>query len=39
MEYYLNLGVKDFNISTDSAILSRFYAEQGGRLKEIVSKL
>ncbi|TAK20249.1 MAG: 2,4-dihydroxyhept-2-ene-1,7-dioic acid aldolase [Chloroflexota bacterium] len=38
-EYYLNLGVKDFNISTDTAILSRFYNEQGGKLKEMLATI
>src|SRR6266496_3788264 len=28
-EYYLNLGVKDFNLSTDTAILAGFYRDQG----------
>ena len=37
-EYYLNLGVKDFNLSTDVAILRSFYREQGGALREIVSR-
>jgi 2-keto-3-deoxy-L-rhamnonate aldolase RhmA len=37
-EYYLNLGVKDFNLSSDVAILRSFYREQGGALREIVEK-
>jgi 2-keto-3-deoxy-L-rhamnonate aldolase RhmA len=37
-EYYLNLGVKDFNLSSDVAILRGFYREQGGALREIVEK-
>jgi 4-hydroxy-2-oxoheptanedioate aldolase len=37
-EYYLNLGVKDFNLSTDTAILAGFYRDQGGALREIVSQ-
>jgi 4-hydroxy-2-oxoheptanedioate aldolase len=39
VEYYLKLGVKDFNISTDAAILNRFYNEQGGALREMLSKV
>jgi len=37
-EYYLNLGVKDFNLSTDVAILRSFYRQEGGALREIVSR-
>jgi 4-hydroxy-2-oxoheptanedioate aldolase len=37
-EYYLNLGVKDFNLSTDTAILANFYREQGGALREVVGQ-
>jgi 2-keto-3-deoxy-L-rhamnonate aldolase RhmA len=37
-EYYLNLGVKDFCLSTDVGILRNFYREQGGALREIVSR-
>jgi 4-hydroxy-2-oxoheptanedioate aldolase len=37
-EYYLNLGVKDFNLSTDTAILAAFYRDQGGALREIVGR-
>jgi 4-hydroxy-2-oxoheptanedioate aldolase len=36
-EYYLNLGVKDFNLSSDVAILRSFYSKQGGALREIVA--
>jgi 4-hydroxy-2-oxoheptanedioate aldolase len=36
-EYYLNLGVKDFNLSTDIYILANFYREQGGALRELVA--
>ena len=36
-EYYLNLGVKDFNLSTDTAILAAFYRDQGAALREIVN--
>src|SRR5205085_1966110 len=34
-EYYLNLGVKDFNLSTDTAILSAFYRDQGRALRDL----
>jgi 4-hydroxy-2-oxoheptanedioate aldolase len=37
-EYYLNLGVKDFNLSTDTAILAAFYRDQGGALRDVVSE-
>lgn len=37
-EYFLNLGVKDFNLSTDTAILANFYRDQGGALREIVDQ-
>ena len=37
-EYYLNLGVKDFNLSSDVAVLRGFYRQQGGALREIVSQ-
>jgi len=36
-EYYLNLGVKDFNLSTDTAILSAFYRDQGRALRDLAS--
>lgn len=35
-EYYLNLGVKDFNLSTDTAILSAFYRKEGSALRQVV---
>jgi hypothetical protein len=35
-EYYLNLGVKDFNLSTDTAILAAFYRDQGAKLRDVV---
>ena len=35
-EYYLKLGVKDFNLSTDTAILAAFYRDQGAKLREVV---
>ncbi|MGE3268491.1 MAG: HpcH/HpaI aldolase/citrate lyase family protein [Chloroflexota bacterium] len=37
-EYYLNLGVKDFNLSSDIAVLRQFYKDQGGALREIVEQ-
>jgi 4-hydroxy-2-oxoheptanedioate aldolase len=37
-EYYLKLGVKDFNLSTDTAILAAFYRDQGGALRELVGQ-
>jgi len=36
-EYYLNLGVRHFNISTDAAILTRFYNEQGAAMRGFLS--
>jgi 4-hydroxy-2-oxoheptanedioate aldolase len=36
-EYYLNLGVKDFNLSSDVAILRGYYSKEGGALREIVA--
>ncbi|MBV9895935.1 MAG: 2,4-dihydroxyhept-2-ene-1,7-dioic acid aldolase [Chloroflexi bacterium] len=36
VEYYMNLGVQDFNLSTDTAILSAFYRTQGAALREQV---
>src|SRR2546430_10151439 len=36
-DYYLKLGVKDFNLSTDTAILAAFYREQGGALRQTVT--
>jgi 2-keto-3-deoxy-L-rhamnonate aldolase RhmA len=37
-EYYLNLGVKDFNLSTDLAILRQFYMREGAALREVVAR-
>src|SRR6185437_4043461 len=37
-EYYLNLGVKDFNLSTDTAILAAFYRSEGSALREVVQE-
>jgi 2-keto-3-deoxy-L-rhamnonate aldolase RhmA len=38
-EYYMNLGVKDFNLSTDTAILASFYRTEGAALRERVGSL
>jgi 4-hydroxy-2-oxoheptanedioate aldolase len=35
-EYFLNQGVKDFNLSTDTAILAAFYRDQGAALRKLV---
>src|SRR5205807_3735612 len=35
-EYYLKLGVRDFNLSTDTAVLAAFYRDQGAALREVV---
>src|SRR5438270_2905031 len=37
-EYYLNLGVRDFNLSTDTAVLAAFYRDQGAALREVVDQ-
>jgi 2-keto-3-deoxy-L-rhamnonate aldolase RhmA len=37
-EYYLNFGVKDFNLSSDVAVLKSFYAKEGAALRDAVSK-
>jgi hypothetical protein len=37
-EYYLNLGVKDFNLSSDVGILRQFYSREGGALREQVAQ-
>jgi 4-hydroxy-2-oxoheptanedioate aldolase len=36
-EYYMNQGVIDFNLSTDTAILASFYREQGEALRQLVN--
>jgi 4-hydroxy-2-oxoheptanedioate aldolase len=38
VDYYMNLGVKDFNLSTDTSILQVFYREQGGALRRMVTE-
>ena len=35
-DYYLNLGVKDFCLSTDIGILGGFYRDQGGALRDML---
>lgn len=37
-DYYTNLGVKDFNLSSDVAILRQFYVQQGAALRERVEQ-
>ncbi|MCC6626184.1 MAG: 2,4-dihydroxyhept-2-ene-1,7-dioic acid aldolase [Chloroflexi bacterium] len=37
-EYYLKLGVKDFNLSTDTAIVRQFYNREGAALRDIVTQ-
>jgi 4-hydroxy-2-oxoheptanedioate aldolase len=35
-EYYLKLGVKHFCMASDTGILSRYYAEQGAAMRELI---
>lgn len=37
-DYYTNLGVKDFNLSSDIAILRQFYGREGADLRERVTR-
>ncbi len=37
-EYYLGLGVKDFNLSSDVAILRQFYSREGAALRAAVGQ-
>ena len=39
VEYYSKFGVKDFNLSTDTAILRQFYAREGGALRKAVADI
>jgi 2-keto-3-deoxy-L-rhamnonate aldolase RhmA len=39
VDYYVELGVKDFNISSDLVLLKAFYREQGRALRERVAAL
>jgi 4-hydroxy-2-oxoheptanedioate aldolase len=36
-EYYMNLGVRDFNLSTDTYILANFYRDEGKALRQVVA--
>ena len=36
-DYFLNQGVRDFSLSTDTAILAAFYRDQGGALREMLA--
>jgi 4-hydroxy-2-oxoheptanedioate aldolase len=38
VDYYTNLGVKDFNLSSDIAILRQFYATEGAALRARVAQ-
>jgi hypothetical protein len=38
VEYYLNLGVKDFCMAPDTGILNRYYNKEGGAVREMLSK-
>jgi 2-keto-3-deoxy-L-rhamnonate aldolase RhmA len=35
-EYYLKLGVKDFCMAADTTVLSRYYNQQGGAMRELL---
>jgi len=37
-ESYLEAGVKDFNLSSDVAILRSFYSKEGAALRKVVSE-
>ena len=37
-DYYLKQGVRDFNLSTDTAILQAFYRDQGSALRQLVAE-
>ena len=39
VDYYLELGVKDFNLSSDVAILRTFYSEHGSALRARVDEM
>jgi 2-keto-3-deoxy-L-rhamnonate aldolase RhmA len=38
-DWYLERGVQDFNLSTDTAILTAFYRDQGKALREVVRQV
>lgn len=35
-EWFLERGVRDFNLSTDTAILAAFYRDQGKAMREVM---
>src|SRR5437868_7623841 len=37
-DWYLERGVKDFNLSTDTAILAAFYRDQGKAMREVMKE-
>lgn len=37
VEYYQKLGVKDFCMAPDTGILARYYAQEGGQVREMIS--
>ncbi|MGH2459471.1 MAG: HpcH/HpaI aldolase family protein [Chloroflexota bacterium] len=36
VEYYLKFGIKHFCMAADTSILSRYYAEQGAKMREVI---
>jgi len=38
VEYYSKFGVKDYNLSTDVAILRAFYSKEGGALRDALAE-
>jgi len=38
VEYYLKLGVKDFCMAADTGVLGRYYAKEGGAVREMLSQ-
>jgi 4-hydroxy-2-oxoheptanedioate aldolase len=38
-EYYVKLGVKHFCMAADTSILARYYAEQGGAMREVLDRI
>jgi 2-keto-3-deoxy-L-rhamnonate aldolase RhmA len=38
-DYYVKLGVKHFCMAADTTILSRYYAQEGAAMREIIGKL
>jgi 4-hydroxy-2-oxoheptanedioate aldolase len=37
-DWYLERGVKDFNLSTDTAILAAFYKDQGSAMRQVMEQ-